>query len=220
MQKSFSIEHFKILITFLQVMTALIGTLYYYKYKNTFLIYFQALLWYTVLNDYCAVLYLEYVDKSSNVVLYNIYQIVRFSIVFMMYRNAIESSRNRKIIAVFLCLYLGAVIGNGFYEDFRQDYNVIPFIIGAIFIVISVSLYFSEILESHKIIFINKLLLFWISVALLVYFVPSIPFYVVRKYYVNSPTIPYIYFLNYFLVFTINLILIAGFIWSGKQQKA
>lgn len=219
MLKNISIEEFKTAITFLQVMTAIIGTFYYYKYNNSSLKYFLILLWYTVFNDYFAVLYLRYVDDSSNVVLYNVYQIIRFCITFLIYRMAIESRRSKEIITAFILLYLSSVVVNSCYEIFLQDYFVITFIIGAIFIVISISLYFSEILNSNKIIYINKLLLFWISVALLVYFVPSIPFYVVRKYYINSPTIPYIYFLNYFLVFVINLIFIAGFIWSEKEQK-
>ena len=86
-------------------------------------------------------------------------------------------------------------------------------------IVTSIILYFSEILNSDKIIRINKMLMFWISIGLLISLLPDIPFDVIRKYYAKSPTIPYIYVVSYLLFITYNLLLISGFIWSEKQQK-
>ena len=63
------------------------------------------------------------------------------------------------------------------------------------------------------------MMVFWISIGLLLFLLPNIPFNVIRNYYKTSPTIPYIYAVNFLLVFIYNLIIISGFIWSSKEQR-
>ncbi len=203
----------------LQFVTAIIGTLYYGNYKGSFLKYFLLVLWYTAINDFVSGYFIRYFNGNT-VILYNIYQILVFCYILILFRSSLSNRKYKKWISPFIFAYLCSVAIMSFFDSFRYDYQVNSFIIGAIFIVVSISFYFSEILRSDKIIEINYIPLFWISIAMLVYYVPSIPFFVVRKYYVNSPTIPYIFYLNYFLIFVVNVLYIIGFIWSGKDQKA
>lgn len=202
-----------------QIITAIFATVYYSKYRNSFLKYFLFLVWYTVLNDFFALYYYSRSINENNAVLYNAYQIISFSYFFILFQKTVVAHQNKKIIACFTWCYIIVIFINLFYQNFIYDYLVIPYLVGGSFILISIILYFIEILNSDKIIFINKLMLFWISVALLFLYTGNIPLMVARNYYSESPTIPYILNVNYFLNFIVNLLYISGFIWSGKDQK-
>ncbi len=201
-----------------QVVFAIIATIFYYKYKNSHLKYLVFIIWYSTLNEYFGLFYTNYINPNNSVV-FNIHQIIEFSFYLILYKNIISSKTNKLIINCFIILYYLSVFANCFIESFLYNYFSNNFIIGAFFIVVSIVMYLIEILNSEKIIYINKSLLFWVSVANLIYYVPSVPFQVVTKYYVNSPTIPYIYLINYLLSFIVFIILTIGFVWSNKVQK-
>ena len=202
-----------------QIVTAITATIYSWKYSNTDLRYFVLLLWYTVLNDFVALYYYSKTIDPNNSILYNIYQVVSFSYFLWLYRRAVQQKNSRRIVTVFLPLYLLSVAISLSVHDVKSEYLVIPYLVGAGFVLINIVLYFIEILNSDTIIYINQKLLFWISVALLFLYTGSIPLMVARHYYSDSPTIPYILNVNYFLNFLVNLLYISGIIWSGKDQK-
>ncbi len=217
--KNITTEDIKYLIIVLQFITAIIGSIYYYKFKNTVLKYFLVLLWYTSINDVFGLLYQSYNNASSNYFIYNIYQIIRFIIILFIYKVYIESRISKKIISFFIIAYCLSVVINFFVESFWDEYFLNTFIIGATFIAISVLLFMFEILRTEKVLYISESLIFWISSAYLIYFVPNIPFYIVRKYYSDSNTVPYIFIVNYFLLLSYYIIHIIGFIWSKPETK-
>ncbi|SHI66338.1 hypothetical protein SAMN05444363_1175 [Flavobacterium terrae] len=217
--KNITTEDIKYLIIILQFITAIIGSIYYYKFKNTVLKYFLLLLWYTSVNDIFGLLYQSYNNASSNYFIYNIYQIIRFITILFIYKVYIESKISKKIISFFIIAYCLSVVINFFVESFWDEYFLNTFIIGATFIAISVLLFMFEILRSEKVLYISESLIFWISSAYLIYFVPNIPFYIVRKYYSDSNTVPYIFIVNYFLLLSYYIIHIIGFIWSKPETK-
>lgn len=217
--KNITTEDIKYLIIILQFITAIIGSIYYYKFKNTVLKYFLLLLWYTSINDIFGLLYQSYNNASSNYFIYNIYQIIRFITILFIYKVYIESKISKKIISFFIIAYCISVVINFFVESFWDEYFLNTFIIGATFIAISVLLFMFEILRSEKVLYISESLIFWISSAYLIYFVPNIPFYIVRKYYSDSNTVPYIFIVNYFLLLSYYIIHIIGFIWSKPETK-
>lgn len=215
----FSIENIKYFLLLFQCITAVIGTIYYYKYNNSCLKYYLYLLWYTCIND-CIGLSFQYLfDAPNNFSIYNIYQFIRIITLLIIYYRFVENIRNSIIIQLFILLYIVAILVNGFVENFWEDYFINTFIIGASFITITIFIYLFEVLKSNKILYISESLLFWISFANLIYFVPNIPFYIIRKYYSESNTIPYIFMVNYFLIFIHYSILILGFTWSKPKIK-
>ncbi len=217
--KNITTEDIKYLIIILQYITAIIGSIYYYKFKKTVLKYFLFLLWYTSINDTIGLLYQSFNNVTSNYFIYNIYQIIRFIVILFIYKIYIESTFSKKIITAFIFIYCLSVVINFFIESFWNDYFLNTFIIGSSCIAISVLLFMFEILRSEKVLYISESLIFWISSAYLIYFVPNIPFYIVRKYYSDSNTIPYIFIVNYFLLLAYYLIHIIGFIWSKPETK-
>jgi hypothetical protein len=217
--KNITTEDIKYFMMLLQFITAVIGTIYYYKYKNSILKYFLYLLWYTSLNDVLGYFYQDITNAANNYFIYNFYQVLRFSIILFIYKSYVESIEYKKLIKVFIGAYCLSVVINFFVEDFFETYFVNTFIIGATLIATSVLFYLFEVLKSDKVLYVTESLIFWVSFAHLVYFVPNVPFYIVRKYYSDSSSIPYIFMINYFLLLVYYLILILGFIWSKPESK-
>jgi hypothetical protein len=217
--KNIPLADLKDFFTYFQIVTAIAGSMCYYKYKDTYLKYFLFLLWYIVLNDFSAKYYSLNISKY-NYFFYNIFQIISFSFYLLLFKNAVKSLKNKKIISILLaCYYTCYIINLLFIDDFFMDYFSNTYIIGAALIITSILIFLYEILNSDKIIHINKMMVFWISIGLLLMYLPNIPFNLIRNYYKTSPTIPYIYAVNFILVFIYNIIIISGFIWSSKEQR-
>jgi hypothetical protein len=208
----------KYFFTYLQIITAIAGSLYYYKYKDTYLKYFLFLLWYIVLNDIFAELYRVKVS-TLDFFFYNSSQLVSFSLYFLLFKNAVKNINRERTILILLLLYYCFYIGCLFFENFFTNYFLSAFIFGGILIIISILIYLFEILKTDQIIQINKMLLLWISIGLLFFLIPNIPFGIIRNFYKDSPTIPNIYVVYFMLLFFYNIILITGFISSSKTQR-
>jgi len=91
-----------------------------------------------------------------------------------------------------------------------------PIIIGSIFIIISAIFLFVELLNSDDILIINKLLLFWVSIGVLLFYAGIVPIFVMAD------------FLNYrglfdYIILSLNIIMyscfIIGFIFSKKEYN-
>jgi hypothetical protein len=216
--KNLPIVEIKNGILILQVVTAIVGSIYFSKYKHTILKYLLYLLWYVVINDTIAGYYSEHICKY-NAAFYNVFQLVSFTLYLSIFKDAIKSLKFKKIISFFIVAYYITFFINILISNFKEIYFSFSYVFGALFIISSIIMFYSEILNSDKIININRMLIFWVSIGLLVSFLPNIPFYIIRKYYIDSPTIHYIFITKYFLVFTNNILLISGFIWSNKEQK-
>jgi uncharacterized membrane protein YfcA len=212
------IADLKDLFTYFQLITAIAGSLCYYKYKDTFLKYFLFLLWYIVFNDFFAKMYRLNIS-AYDVFFYNIFQIISFSFYLLLFKKAIKSPSHKKTISILLFAYYFCYFINLFVEDFFTSYFTNTFIIGGTMIIISILIYFFELLKSNKIIQINKMLLCWISIGLLFFILPNIPFNIAQKYDTDSPIISYNYTVYFSLLFIYNIILITGFFSSDKKQR-
>lgn len=208
----------KYFFTYLQIITAIAGSMYYYKYKDTYLKYFLFLLWYIVINDIFAELYRAKIS-TLDFFFYNSSQLISFSFYFILFKNAVKNVNSQRIISILLILYYCAYTGCLFYENFFTNYFLNTFILGGSFIIISILAYLYEILKTDKIIQINKMLLLWISMGLLFFLIPNIPFGILRNFYEDSTTIQYVYIIYFMLLFLYNIILITGFISSSKTQR-
>ncbi len=206
----------KNVVLVLLFITAILATIFYRKYKHNFLKYFLPLIWYNVANEFIAPLYSIHISYN-NLILFNIYRIVEFTFYFLMYQNLVENKRNKKTIRIFMIIYYISVVVNCFLQDFRSDYFARSFFVGASLIIVSIIIYFSEILNSERIINLNRMLAFWLSIAVFLLYITSIPFKLIMNYNQDSPTIPYIYAGNYAVVFIYYLLINIGLFWSKEE---
>ncbi|WP_146052846.1 hypothetical protein [Aquimarina sp. I32.4] len=200
----------------LEVLTAIVATIYYNKYRNTHILkYIIFLIWYVALNEIIG-LYIR--SKNWDTALpMNIYNVVNFTFILILYRSYLNEKKSKKIALVFCIIYLIAFIINGFYENYYIKFQSIPYIIAAFAVIITISLYFREILNSEEVLNAKRNLLFWISVGLLIYFVGNIPFRILRNYYIELTDATIYFLVNFTLTVILNICFIIGFIWSKKK---
>ncbi|KZS39360.1 hypothetical protein AWE51_12520 [Aquimarina aggregata] len=204
----------------IELITAVVGTLYLKKYKDTKLKYFVFFLWYTAINEAIGGIYLKrYVNIEWGDLIYNIYYFISFGYLLILYKNHLVNKRNKSLAYFFLVTYIALLIINGFYQNYVYELQIIPYIAASCFLVITISLYFIEILNSQRVLYVSKNLLFWISIGLLLYHIGNIPFRILRNYYTDITDATTAFLLGAFLTVTMNLSFIFGFIWSSKKQK-
>ncbi|WP_299312396.1 hypothetical protein [uncultured Aquimarina sp.] len=205
---------------FVELITVIIGTFYFYKYKNTALKYILLLFWYTVINDLLGVFYLRGgIITDYNAIIYNIYNVISFTYLLLLYRHYIQNKIHKKAILLFSIIYLISFVINGFFENYLIKHQRFPYIIAAIFLVISISLYFIEILNSQKVLNAKRNLLFWISVGFLIFFVGNLPFRILTNYYLHLADATISFLVKLTLTIIMNICFIIGFIWSDKKQQ-
>jgi vacuolar-type H+-ATPase subunit I/STV1 len=102
-------------------------------------------------------------------------------------------------------------------QDFIKEIPEIPHVLGSIFLIISILFYFIELLKSEKILVFHRLLLFWISVGLILFYAGTIPFMLKWNGYMLIPGVHDLFLIVYILAITMYLIFSFGFIWSKKE---
>ncbi len=205
---------------FIELITAIIGTFYFKKYKSTKLKYFVIFLWYTAINEFVVGIYLKrYVDFQWGDLFYNIYYAISFTYFFLLYKNYLINKKNKNCSYFFLMTYLVLLIVNGFYQNYIYELQIIPYIAASSFLIITISLYFIEILNSQRVLYVSKNLLFWISIGLLLYHIGNIPFRILRNYYIDLTDATVAFLLGVFLTVTMNICFIIGFVWSNNKQQ-
>ncbi len=94
----------------------------------------------------------------------------------------------------------------------------LPFVVGSIFLIISIVFYLIELLKSEKVIIFHRKLLFWISIGLLLFHSGTIPFSLKYNEYSLFPSIDKLFLIIYVLAFFMYTTFIFGFIWSNKEE--
>ena len=224
-----SLFTFRNLIPFSELLAAIVGTIYFFKYKHTSLKYFLFLLWYITLTEFTGwyvieneILPLIFLDENGvkyNLWMYNLLRFITFNTLFFIYYNYLNSKIFKKWIKIFAIIYISICIINwSFIQSFIWEKSEIPKIIGSIFLIITIVFYFIESLKSEKIVLFHKRLLFWISIGLLLFYTGTIPFALKYNTYMLIPGIHKLFLIIWILALILNLIFTLGFIWSDKEK--
>ncbi len=213
-------------VVYSELISAIVGTIYLYKYKNTYLKYFLLLLWYITVTELIGGYIVEnkilvYIDENGlvyNKWLHNIRRFVTFIILYYIYFKLLQTKVFKKWIKIFAIIFSIIYVLNWiFLQNFIKESPEIPQVLGSIFLVISILFYFIELLKSEKIMVFHRLLLFWISVGLLLFYTGTIPFMLKWNGYMLIPGVHKLFLIVYILAITMYLIFTFGFIWSKKE---
>lgn len=213
-------------IKYSELISAIVGTVYFYKYKHTNLKYFLYLLWYITITEFLGWYIritgnMAYIDENGlvyNKWLYNILNLVLFCTVYIIYYRQLKTQLFKKWIKTFIIMFLIIHFINWvFIQNFIREGAVLPRIIGSIFLIISIIFYFIELLRSEKIVVFHRLLLFWISVGLLLFYTGTIPFTLKWNGYMIIRGIHELFLIVYILAIIMYLTFTFGFIWSKKE---
>lgn len=171
-------------IIFLEFLAAVVGTVYYKKYADSFLKYLIYLLWLVAVTEFTMWALRHYQIRFQNNFLYNAICSVQYVYFFLLYYKTIKTKRYRKWVLAFLITFIVAIAVNfiwfqkltvtvAFYSN--------TFTLGAIFLIITIGLFFAEILNTEKVLYFKRYLIFWISIGLVVFYTGILPFVIYLK---------------------------------------
>ncbi|GAA0894780.1 hypothetical protein GCM10009122_44610 [Fulvivirga kasyanovii] len=207
------------LIKFLELSSAIIGSIYYKKYSHTFLRYFLFLLWLITGVEFTMWFLKIYEVSIQNNFVYNLLTSVQYIYLLLLYHRTVKSKKYKLWILAFLIIFLISITINFVWLDklmTTSAFSSYTFTMGAVFLIASIGLFLVEILNTEKVLYFQKYLMFWISAGLAFYY---------------TAIIPYIISLNFlpafrstgtwtFIIFTLNLVMYGcfcvGFIVSKK----
>lgn len=204
-------------IKYFELLAAIVGTIYFKKYNKGVIKYFLLILWYTAINEFFS-FFIKQTGVVYTIIYYNIFHLINFSFLFVLYINYLKTSMHRKIIATLFLIYVFSFLINMFFENYTLQIQTVPFYIATVSIIVSIMFYFSQILNSTQVLYVRKNLLIYISVGYLLYLVGNLPIRIIRNYFYEIPNLEYILNLSSILSIIMNICFILGFIWSEKKQ--
>jgi len=222
-----SLSTFRLFVPFSELLAAIVGTIYFYKYKHTHLKYFLYILWYIVLTEftgwyaaeYSFLVFFDEEGRLYNLWMYNLMYTIFFPVVLTIYLKSINNSVYKKWIKLFIFFYiLISILNWSFIQSFKYEWSELPDVAGSLFLAISVIFYFIELLRSDKVIIYHRKLLFWISIGLLIFHVGTIPFNIEITHYALQKSIHNLFLILWILALIMYLIFTFGFIWSKKED--
>ncbi|MFD2917890.1 hypothetical protein [Psychroserpens luteus] len=232
----FLLKNGLLVIDTVEIMAAIFGSYYISKVSNSVLKIFVYYLWLTVfieitgaysfllLNNYDLEWYINLKNSvfCSNTWLYNIYSFLAIGIIGLFYSNLMTSKVFKNGIRVIFIAY--AVFAFAFFtftDAFFTKSLPYSFIFGTVSISIYVIFYFIELMRSDEILSYYKLPSFYISIALLIWYICVTPLFIFDSYFYEMNT-KFVEFRGKFLLF-INiftyLCFAFGFWYSLKKSK-
>ncbi len=203
------------LVTLLEFITALIALAAYAKYRHSNEKYFLIFLWYTLLIDILGAVLGDIFYVNNNGV-YNAYTITSMLFYFFWYYSILKKQVFKKTVIVFSILF-GIVAFLSLCFENWNEYHSYTFVTGALFLMVLTLFHFHQLLNSDEVLIVKYKLSFWISTALLLFYVGMIPLFFLAEY-------TSIKGLSYqIILLSLNVILygcyIIGFLWTKKEYN-
>lgn len=167
------------LIKYLEIITAITGSLYYKKYSHSYVKYFLFIIWFIALIEFVISLLKSYNIWFQNNFIYNIVTSAQYVYFFLLYRKTIKTTKYRKLVFGFLIIFILSVVVNFLWIQkltVTAAFHSYTFTLGAILLIITIGLFLFEILNSEKVLYFKRYLMFWISIGLFVFYTGIIPF--------------------------------------------
>ncbi len=199
----------------LELAAALAATVYYSKYIFSSEKFFLFFLWYTFFVDLTGAL-LRPVFDIGNYWLYNAFTITSLLFYFYWYYTILKSKVFRKWVMVFTIVFSIVAIFSLFFQTWNE-YHKYTFITGALFVLVLTMFHFYKLLNSDEVLIVKYKLSFWISTALLLFYMGMIPLMFLTEY-MDISGVSYL-----IIIISLNLILygcyIIGFVWTKKKYN-
>ncbi|PIR12587.1 MAG: hypothetical protein COV50_08245 [Flavobacteriales bacterium CG11_big_fil_rev_8_21_14_0_20_35_7] len=159
----------------------------------------------------------SYFFKQNNVIIFNIYTLVQYEFFLWLFYKHFKTVQY-KILTKSIGLFTGFsfIINSIFFQDIFTTFQSYSLLLGGFFLIITIILFFTELLNSDVILMVKNLLIFWVAVGILLFQLGLIPVFIATKYinYSNGNTYGYILLI---LNFITSLCYSLGFIWTKKN---
>jgi len=203
-----------------ELLSAIAATVYYYKYKHTSLKWLLPLLWYITINEPIALAY-HSITKISNAVFYNIYDFVICVTLLWLISTQIKNTKKKNYARIIQYTSIIIFIINFLSIDPLYGSTVIAFTISSILIVISLLIFFIDLLVSYEVINVKRDLFLWVCFGFLIFHISFPVLYFARVYLIEQDMALY---KPFYIIQTITIVLCYSVIafsfkWSNKRSS-
>lgn len=229
-----------LLVFLLEVSAAIAGSYYLKKRKdpeieNRLLVYY---LWLVVFVEFIGIypLYGYFTDYSTlpfikdsvferNFWWYNSFAIVKYVVFFIYFMRQLQSPQMKKILFYLTGFYIVTSILNLMFSGvFFVAYSAYSSILGTLFLVLIIFLYYLEVLKSNRILHFYKKIPFYISIGVLIWHLVVTPLFIYNHYFsLQSPAFVALHagILRFANVFLYGIIILSFLVCTqrNKQQR-
>lgn len=194
--------HDVLLIYLLEIGAAVSGTIYLKKVSETppgsrLIVYY---LWlvifvesvglypaYAYYSDYTKRGFIQDTPFERNYWLFNIYHVVKIIILSYFFIKQFYSHQKQKTFFILTWVVTLTCIVDFFYSGgFFTHYPLYTAVVGALYLMIVILLYYKEMMESYSILNFHKSIVFYISIGMLVWHAMVTPLFIYSKYFVRT----------------------------------
>jgi len=177
------LEELRLYSKYLALVVAIVGLYKYNDYAHTKAKYFLFSVWYIVFTEFLGTYFYKWFGMV-NYSVYNTYMLVQLSFYLWWIRTLIESRFKRKIIAIFLTIFvITHLVDDIFIHSFLYESSNYGYTAGVIFVVITICLYLIEQFNSEKVLTITNSKYFWFLLGILIFNATYLPFKIAIKYF-------------------------------------
>ncbi len=205
-------------IVYLELICAIIGTICFNKYKESYLRFVIYYLWLVCFIEIFSTYFASILN--SNIILYNILSIIEFFVFSYIFYKELKIPFFRKVVFTSLTIFFTSLIANiAYVGDPYSKFLNLAFGCSSILLSLYCCFYFYYIARTEKILHLYKMLFTWICIGLLVYHLCSLPITVLSNQLeeINeSDSLLSILGLSGMLMY---LCFTTGFLWSKKEYN-
>lgn len=192
-----------------QILVALLSIIFLIIKKTRFLKILTLFLVVTSLVELVGAYYTQIMKPSFFI--YHYYTFFEYVIIYFLFEGLVKDKKRLNISRILLLTFV--IMWGMIYYD--KTYLFYSMIVGSFNVGVLAFLYLRELLLSNEIINYKKLLPFWVSVGLLVFHLPAIPFFSFFSYMKNRNLFPILHS----LILLMNIIISFGLLWSNKKAE-
>lgn len=184
-----------------------------WKGDNKFDRYFQLAMGVFILTEIIGIYVIDIYGRNFWV--YNCHVPIVFVIYGLMYISVIQTKSSVRIIKFLIALLVAlAFFLNVPATTFLEKYNIQVFLFGVVLILVFIFLYLRELLTNDKLLEYYRMRSFWISIGLIIFYVPILPVFVSMEKRLITPEVREIilYVLNILMHFSFLI----AYIWSRR----
>lgn len=213
---------FKIVLGF-EVLAALLGTMYFYKYRNTSLKLWIILLYLAPLAEIVGTWYSNHITYNNHIV-FNVYNIVTHLILLKMIFDLITHPK-RKQVALWIIGLTVLVFGiNCTYASIFTDFLTLYKGSQTALVIIALALYLIDILKSNEVLNFRDNLPYIVFSGYMIFNIVYLPIYFTYEYIVrmkigNETIYPVLHTVQGGSVIIMNVLFIFGLIWTQTNHK-
>lgn len=225
------------IINLVELFAVISGTIYISKYRvDKATRYFVRFLWFTIfielvfgwlptlIKELESLSFFRETFLRKNYWIYNIYFIISFYVYVNYFKQNIKSKKSRRVLNISVICYVVTACMNLTFSDFYfKTFSSYTFIMGSILFLISIAIFYFEMLKSDNVLLFYKSIPFYVSVGSLVFHLTVTPLFIYSKYFHMSISPEFVHI--YGVIFTsANIFLYTcytiGFIVCLQENKS